>query len=579
VYAQASEATTDDRGTPDPAEPTRSRALCADPSHDLFRELAVLGDDLVTWHDVDGRVLFASDAAGALLGAPPGEVVGHSLGRWCHPDDRQVIVDAGARAVVERDGSFEPVTWRAIRPDGAVTYIDSRVRVRTDPVSGAVVGFVGYSRDVTTMVDHAEALRANEERWRALADSAPIGIFAADADGRCTYANDRSETIYGRPVDEVLGMPLLDGVHADDRRRVARAWGVLMTEGVDLDVELRIVQPGGDERWCRLKGSRIEQREHDGTIAVGSLEDVTDARAARLAAQAAEARFRATFDSAPIGMAVLTGEGHLEQQNPAWRLVSGSSIPHPAPQLSSLFADEHVAAVDDAVETVRAQQTPTSLDGLEIHRDDGTSRWVQLHLSSLPPSPGDTLHLLAQLVDLTARRDLEQQLRTLADLDPLTGMWNRRSFERYLDELAERRRASDRGVMLMIDLDRFKAVNDSLGHRTGDEVLAGIAGALRDRLRDGDVIARLGGDEFAVALVGNELDDAIVVAEALLEAVAAYSASRTTEAEQLVSASIGMAAWHGGDDPAEVLARADVALYEAKSAGRNQWAVARPSTG
>jgi diguanylate cyclase (GGDEF)-like protein len=185
--------------------------------------------------------------------------------------------------------------------------------------------------------------------------------------------------------------------------------------------------------------------------------------------------------------------------------------------------------------------------------------------------------LLAALVVAWSRNERMQELKRQAGQDPLTGLKNRRRFEEDLrTELARSRREQTVGAVLMLDLDNFKQVNDTLGHPAGDRTIAEIARLLGDRMRATDAVARLGGDEFAVVLPRCDLDEAEEIAEAIAEAIRLHTPSG--EAAPPITVSIGIATFgpRAGDYDA-VLSAADNAMYEAKRGGRDSVRVARPT--
>ena|GEM_PF-2533854 len=184
------------------------------------------------------------------------------------------------------------------------------------------------------------------------------------------------------------------------------------------------------------------------------------------------------------------------------------------------------------------------------------------------------------LRDISERKTNEDRLAAMAAQDPLTGLLNRRSFE----EAAQRVLASSslvpaRAAVLFLDLDHFKVINDRLGHAAGDEILVSLSSLLRSHLRENDLIARLGGDEFTIFLAGTGLDEAVLTAERLRQAVGEYDFHLGATHFDL-TLSIGVAAVQGVDDLSSALARADSALYEAKSLGRDRVAASScPSSG
>ncbi len=173
-----------------------------------------------------------------------------------------------------------------------------------------------------------------------------------------------------------------------------------------------------------------------------------------------------------------------------------------------------------------------------------------------------------------ARGRYEAELKHMADHDPLTGLLNRRAYERSLEEhLARGERYGHAGAVMVLDLDSFKEVNDTLGHNAGDELIVRVAGALASRLRESDTLARLGGDEFAILMPTGECEDAEGLADSLLEVVRQERAPRGPGGrERPITASIGVAPLQGAEELSaeEALINADLAMYDAKEAGRDR---------
>jgi diguanylate cyclase (GGDEF)-like protein len=217
--------------------------------------------------------------------------------------------------------------------------------------------------------------------------------------------------------------------------------------------------------------------------------------------------------------------------------------------------------------------------GLEkrlIHADHEVS-WVMLNASLVRDDSGAPLYCIQQLQDIEERKRFEGQLAHLADHDPLTGLFNRRRFGREVSrQISYAQRYGGGGAVLIIDIDNFKQINDTLGHNAGDEVMMEVAHLLRERLRDTDMLARLGGDEFGVLLPNSDADHAQVLARALLEAVRGENIAAGGERPTRLTTSIGMAFFGAGakTTPEDLLIDADVAMYDAKQQGRDQFALA-----
>jgi diguanylate cyclase (GGDEF)-like protein len=181
--------------------------------------------------------------------------------------------------------------------------------------------------------------------------------------------------------------------------------------------------------------------------------------------------------------------------------------------------------------------------------------------------------ILLLIEDVTERRRRETRLRQLAERDPLTGLYNRRSFAHILEQrlatVDRRFRRSGTGwTLLLIDLDGFKEVNDTCGHAGGDAVLIAVAGAIRDRTRVADSVGRLGGDEFAVLFESSDASHGIAIGEQIIARIA--EAARTVPGAPPVTASIGIVRVRSGRSAEETLAEADRAMYAAKRAGKSR---------
>jgi len=283
--------------------------------------------------------------------------------------------------------------------------------------------------------------------------------------------------------------------------------------------------------------------------------------------------FDVAFDRSPIGMAVFNTDGEYVRVNAALSELLGRApedllgrrdqeLTHP---------DDRQADLDAAWEILEGR-IDTHQTEKRFMRPDGSVVWALANLTFLRDEAGRGLSWVGQFQDVTARRSQEAELRHLADHDPLTGLLNRRSFERALDQhLARVRRYGVQGALLMIDLDGFKAVNDRHGHGTGDAVLAGVAERLRARLRTSDLLARLGGDEFAALLPVADRAEAEHVARIAVEVVRDLS----PEQGPPVTASVGAAVLAEPELTAHVVQRqADRAMYAAKRAGRDGYVVA-----
>ena len=306
--------------------------------------------------------------------------------------------------------------------------------------------------------------------------------------------------------------------------------------------------------------------------------DIAQRRAVERQLSDAQTRFHRAFAEAPIGMALVDLDGGWRQVNQALCTM----LHYSEAELLSATRDQltHPDDLGDDLEQVDAL-IAGEIDHCEMEKRFLDARgevvWTTVSRSLVrDDDSGEPLYFIAQVQDVTERRQFEAKLSHLADHDALTGLFNRRRLEHELDrQVAYTERYQTGAALLMLDLDNFKYVNDTLGHAMGDELIVRVANALRERLRDTDVIARLGGDEFAIILPETDTAAAEILATGLLETIAHDGVVLDERRAIQVSASIGIAAIEPGvlRTPAELMMNADVAMYDAKEAGRGRFSV------
>ena len=297
------------------------------------------------------------------------------------------------------------------------------------------------------------------------------------------------------------------------------------------------------------------------TLAAVALES---ARRTRRRLAIGEARFADAFETSPIGQALAGTDGELARVNAGLCTITG----HTREALLARRAVDLVHPADreraeDLLATALA--SPGVAAGAEVRllTASGATRWAQLHFTRLRDR--EAAHpLLTQVIDVSDRRGLEVELRHQAEHDALTELLNRRGFQRWLGGFLSQ---GTPGAVMLIDLDHFKAVNDTLGHHVGDQVIHAAGSALRASVRADDIVARIGGDEFAVLLPGADRERARATAERLVQAITTQGLT----ASHGVSASVGVAMLAGAFATSdEALMAADLAMYDAKEAGRRR---------
>jgi diguanylate cyclase (GGDEF)-like protein/PAS domain S-box-containing protein len=287
--------------------------------------------------------------------------------------------------------------------------------------------------------------------------------------------------------------------------------------------------------------------------------------------RSADERFRAIFEHSATGIVVLGADSTIRDTNAAFEQFLGASraeIEHR--RLADFTPPEHADLTTELLRDVGSGQRDNASAELRFVRGDGRVSWGAVTLSRAEDRR--EFRLIAMVQDITGRKTLEAQLLHQAFHDALTGLANRTLF---LDRLghAMRRVAPDheRLSVLFLDVDNFKVVNDTQGHAAGDRLLGIVADRLLNATRGCDTVARLGGDEFAVLLDSPNGREGIEVVAQRISRALGQPVQTDPGREMVMSVSVGIATWHGGETPGELLRDADVAMYSAKAQARGAW--------
>ncbi|HTI32308.1 MAG TPA: PAS domain S-box protein, partial [Miltoncostaea sp.] len=456
------------------------------------------------------------------------------------------------------------VTLGLRRADGALVW----VTVDAVPLCGPDArpcGVVTAYLDITEEHEAAARVRRDQDAFRTLAEQSGDVVALMDMDNRYVYVSPACERVYGWRPEEMLGRPAFEFLHPDDVP-ARRALRMDLLDGRDaVTSEFRVRTPDGG--WVPVRGTLALLRAPDGApeTLISTTRDMRRRRAADEALRRATEQFTSAFAHAPIGMALVGVDGRFLRVNRALcdlvgyahddlLLLTFQDITH----ADDLDAD--LTLIGEVLAGARASYT---LEKRYV-RADGRVIWALLAVSLVTDADGVPLHFIAQVQDISERRELELRLREQAEHDHLTGLFNRRRFHEELRrQIGRVARSGEAAMLAMIDLDRFKDVNDRDGHVAGDELLRAVGEALGARLRRSDTLGRLGGDEFGAILVGADEEAGAAIARMLVGAVREVVGGAAP-----VTASVGLARIEADDDPDSALARADEAMYAAKAAGR-----------
>lgn len=506
-----------------------------------------------------------------MLGYAPGELVGRPT--------RVMFGSAGAWDAVGRD-SYERLSRggiieddvRLARKDGTPLWSRSLGRAvdSSNPSASAIFAFT----DAQERRAAERALRDSEEMYRNLVETSNDLIWSLDLEGRWTYLNGAAvRRIWGGDAAEMLGQPFHASLASAVRERDCAVFKRVFEGEALQNYETRHLRRDGTE--VDLSYNAIPLRNPAGTIvgATGTARDVTEVRLAATALYESVERLRLAVDAADLYYWEwdVRSDAFAWGRDPSGLLGAASQAGAPHPDLRAMIHPDDRARYKEACGHTLETGAPHFCE-FRIVDGGGQVRWIAARGKVVFGADGQPERVLGVSQDATERKRQEDEVRYLAYHDTLTGLPNRRLLDDRLRQAvfaAQRRDA--RVAVIAIDLDHFKTVNDSLGHKAGDAVLREVAGRLMGCVRKADTLARQGGDEFVIVIpdLGAE-SDCTIVAEKIL---------RTLGPEVVVEgrafgigASIGISVFPDDAGDGETLLRnADVAMYRAKELGRNSF--------
>ncbi|MEA3215666.1 MAG: hypothetical protein QOJ19_1822 [Acidimicrobiia bacterium] len=539
-------------------------------AEDVMREHSAIVEssaDAILGKTLDGIIRSWNNAATALYGYEPEEVIGRHVSLICPPDRLEELNELLDRLRKNGQGTHIETTRR--RKDGSLVEVSLTVSPIRDG-EGDVVGASASARDISARKHIERAAAEDRLRLEEAQRIAELGSFEYDLhDGTLRRSKEQCRLL-GTTESESQGLDaFLALVHPDDRQEVIAAMEAVCSLGTPVDDVHRVVRPDGELRWVHIRASRAPERPGAPSRVVGTMEDVTERKRVEIELREAETRVRLGFEYSAIGVAMIDLAGRLTMVNPAMCDLLARDEPgllgrefrecvHPEdrwpdhPSMTELLAPE--------VDSLKSE--------MRLVRPDGQFLWALTNLSLVRKDDGEPAYVFAQVQDIADRKETEQALERLALHDQLTALPNRSLLTDRVHHAMERtRRHAAVVALLFLDLDRFKLINDSLGHGAGDQILVAVADRLRATLRPCDTIARFGGDEFVV--VCEDLGDssqAVVIGERLARALEPPFAVEGREV--FVTASIGIAIVGEGDSAEDVIRKADAAMYRAKDRGR-----------
>ena len=544
----------------------------------------------VVVRDAQGTIVDVNPAAERILRRSRDQLIGREQVNprtAVHPDGSPFPHHESAASVALATGSDVVEQLNGLHmDDGELRWISVNARALREEgvITGVVTTFVDVTEQRTIAAALAEseaaAVAARDALTTVLDATTQYAIIGTDADGLITVFNGGAERMLGYRAADVVGRhhPELFHDHEELERRAAE-FGVPVesvlghgTRRSDTDTrDWTLVRSDGVKVPVSLTITAIRGRDGGLTGYLGIGRDITAERQAARELRDAEERFRNAFDQAPIGKALVSPDGRFTRVNSALCDILGYSEQELLEMtFQTLTHPEDLDADLEQMHRVLAGQSESYAMEKRYQHADGHFIWALLSVSLVRDEAGSPLYFVSQIQDISEQKLINERLTDLTLHDALTGLANRVLFADRLAHAVERsRRSKERVAVLFIDLDRFKSVNDSLGHAAGDELLRQAGERMRRAVRPADTIARLGGDEFTVLCEDlGAVNDAGWVADRLSDTLERPFDLFGTEMK--IGVSIGIAVADRHDSAETVLAKADAAMYRTKN-DRREW--------
>jgi diguanylate cyclase (GGDEF)-like protein/PAS domain S-box-containing protein len=548
-------------------------------SEEKYRAIIENIEDGYVELDLKGNFLFFNDAISKMHGYSRIELLKLNYRDIMDEDNARNIYakynKVFTTGVPEKEYEYEVITKNGQRRN-----LETSISVIKNS-AGRVIAFRGIVRDRTKHKQAEEALRQSEEQYRGILENIEEGFFEVDLAGNFTFFNPATCKLLGYSKEEMIGMNYRQYTDQNTAKDVFRTFNSVYKTGITKrEFNWLIIRKDRSRRYVEASVSLKKDAAGKPVGFQGFTYDITERIQAEFEKEAAlealresEEKYRSILENIQEAYFEVDLKGNFTFFNDSLCRLTGWSRESLRGTNYTHFSDqENSRIVFQAFNNVYRTGQPTQGFDWLIVRKDGTKRYIEASISLKKDHSGKPVGFKGVIRDITDRKRIEQELNYMATHDALTGLPNRLMFNQLLNQaIQSSKRHKKQLAVFFIDLDRFKIINDTIGHEAGDQLLQEIARRFRSSLRAVDVVGRLGGDEFVI-LIEDFTDFGQVKAVAHKVLSSAIKPLVIMGEECRVTASIGISVYpKDGQDEQTLMKNADIAMYFAKEEGKNNY--------
>jgi diguanylate cyclase (GGDEF)-like protein/PAS domain S-box-containing protein len=532
-----------------------------------YRSLFEQNQDGIIILDKFGTIVDINQATEGMTGYAMEELNGGHFEYYIHPEDLLVTRSYFQDSLAGVHHEFQVRIFSKNNSE-----IILKVKNVPLQIEGKVDGVYAIIRDITEQVRVEKQLREQDEKYELITENMKDLVSIVYPSGEFDFVSPSHKNVLGYKISDLIGSQAFDLVHPDDYERLINDFKKILKTKETVMAVYRLQHKNGYYIAMESKGSPILDQENNIKRILISSRDVSERIEKEKALALSEQQYGLIAENSSDLIRVVGVDGINQYASPShYTLLGYSSDEIIGTRFDSLIHPDDKERINEMYQSNLSSAKKVVVE-YQFQHKNGSRVWLEAHSTPVHNELGHLSHFVVVSREISERKHYEEQLKQLAFYDSLTGIPNRRLFQdRLLQTIQKAKRDQTNLALFYLDCDRFKWVNDTYGHETGDLLLKGFVERVEGCIRESDTIARLGGDEFAIIVDGFEsIQDVARIANRIIQKV--RNPWNLNGAEFSISTSIGIAVYpEDGTDMDTLLAHADKALYESKESGRDTY--------